>query len=70
MLILLISSLGGAIAIISGLYMVLWGKAQDFDSTITPHEDSSQIFDQERGSDNTDVKEPLLSKSFCDAQTS
>lgn len=55
---LYIGSLVGAFGVISGLYIVLWGKAKDFDET-KQELPQSQMQDDEI-SNRIDLEEPLL----------
>lgn len=55
-----IFSLVGAIGVIVGLYIVLWGKAKDFDGT-KQELPQSNMEDDER-SNRMDLEEPLLAE--------
>jgi len=61
------TSLVGALVVVCGLYVVLWGKAKDFDSTSKPEEDSAESRDAESGYYKTNMKEPFLTESLHDA---
>lgn len=53
----------GATAVVGGLYIVLWGKAKDYDSSSNSEENSTATGDVERGHRRNNMKEPLLTES-------
>ncbi|XP_050920916.1 WAT1-related protein At4g28040 [Lathyrus oleraceus] len=57
---LYVGSLVGAIGVIVGLYIVLWGKAKDFDGT-KQEQPQSKMEDGER-SNRIDLEEPLVAE--------
>lgn len=59
-----IGSLVGTVAVVGGLYVVLWGKAKEYESTSKPEENSTAIQEVERGYRRTNLKEPLLTESL------
>ncbi|XP_038978202.1 WAT1-related protein At4g30420-like [Phoenix dactylifera] len=69
-----IGSLIGAVAVVGGLYIVLWGKAKDFDTKSKPDvkDDSSKITistDARYNNYEVDVKEPLLGEKPDDLES-
>ncbi|KAK2412683.1 nodulin MtN21 /EamA transporter family protein [Trifolium repens] len=57
---LYIGSLVGAIGVITGLYIVLWGKAKDFDGSKQELQQSNMVDDEI--SNRIDLEEPLLAE--------
>ncbi|XP_027329638.1 WAT1-related protein At4g28040 [Abrus precatorius] len=57
---LYIGSLVGAIGVIAGLYIVLWGKAKEFDEI--KHEAPKPSFQEDEISNRVDLEAPLLSE--------
>jgi hypothetical protein len=53
-------SLVGAIGVITGLYIVLWGKAKDFDGSKQELQQSNMVDDEI--SNRIDLEEPLLAE--------
>jgi hypothetical protein len=53
-------SLVGAIGVITGLYIVLWGKAKDFDGRKQELQQSNIVDDEI--SNRIDLEEPLLAE--------
>lgn len=60
--------MAGAIAVVSGLYAVLWGKAKDPETRgdMSPGDDS--IGDESLLSGKIDLKEPLLGEKLPDVE--
>jgi hypothetical protein len=53
-------SLVGAIGVITGLYIVLWGKAKDFDGSKQELQQSNMVDDEI--SNRIDLEEPFLAE--------
>ena len=63
-----IFSLVGAVGVIAGLYVVLWGKAKEFAEIKPEAPQSSNLLDDEISS-RIDLEQPLLSEKLSEHAT-